>query len=261
MARDPAKSDHFAPSVAYSTGLRLGRLLGQIISALMRALSSKGNRMSTAKADMLELLEEVPENGESEQIGPILARITLAKDYPHPGRELSGTQAELWEALQEIAAPTAKAEIMATLDQLSNDFTMEDLLEELDEREHLRRGVGSAIYEPLISQEEMEAWFEEWAREEPATPAAEAGTPSLREELPNDRSGRQIEQIMDYDMSTSKDEVLEVLDDLRDDCTVDDILNTLYVRLQIKQGMWSLDNEPTFTQEEVEQSLSRWLTN
>lgn len=159
------RSDHFVPSVAYSTGLLAGRLLGEIISALMRALPSKGNRMSTAKADVLELLKEVPEKHEFGEIGPILSRITLAKDYPHPERELSGAQAELWEALQEIAAPTLKAEILAALDPLPDDCTMEDILEELDEREHLRRGVASAIYEPLISQEEMRAWFDQWARE------------------------------------------------------------------------------------------------
>jgi hypothetical protein len=100
---------------------------------------------------------------------------------------------------------------------------------------------------------------EQWAREEPAT--SEAGRTALDEELPNDRSREEIECPLDYEMSTSKDEVLEMLSDLPDDCTLDNILNTLYVRLEIKQGIWSLDNEPTFTQEEVEQSLSRWLTN
>jgi hypothetical protein len=216
--------------------------------------------MSTAKAGVLELLEDVAEESQSGQIGPVSAHITLAKDYPRPARELSGAESEMWEALQEIAAPTAKAEILAALDPLGDEFTIEDILEELDEREHLRRGLASAIYEPLISQEEMEAWFEEWARKEPATPTTEVGTSSRREELPNDRSREQIEQTLDYDTSTSKDEVLEVLDSLPEDCTVGDILNTLDVRLHIKQGMWSLDNEPTFTQEEVEQSLSRWLT-
>lgn len=166
MARDPAESDHFAPSVAYSTGLRLGRLLGEIISALMRPLPSKGNRMSTAKADVLELLEDVPEDrfsGEFERF--LRTRTTLAKDYPHPARELSGAEAALWEALREIAAPTAKAEIVAALDPLPDDCTMADILEELDEREQLRRGLASALYEPRISHEEVKAWIEQCARE------------------------------------------------------------------------------------------------
>lgn len=213
--------------------------------------------MSTAKADVLELLEDAPEDYESGEVESILANITLVKDYPHPGRELNESEADLWAALQEIVAPTAKAEIRAALDLLPDEFTIDDILEELDEREHLRRGVASAIYEPLISQEEMEAWVEQWAREERATTTGKANTTTPRDELPNDRE--QIEY--DYEMSTSKDEVIEVLSDLPNDCTVTDILHTLYVRLQIKQGIWSLDNEPTFTQEEVEQSLSRWLTN
>ena len=165
MARDPAEPDHFAPSVAYSTGLRLGRLLGEILSALMRTLASKGNRMSTAKADVLELLEDVPENGQLDDVESILANITFAKDYPHPGRELNESEQDLWEALQEIVAPTAKAEIRAVLDRLPDDCTLDDILDQLDEREHLRRGVASAIYEPLISQEEMRAWFDQWVRE------------------------------------------------------------------------------------------------
>jgi hypothetical protein len=159
------RSDHFVPSVAYSTGLLAGRFLVDIVAHLIGAHPGEGNGMSTAKADVLELLEEVPENREFGEIGPILARITLAKDYPHPERELSGAQAELWDALQEIAAPTLKAEILAALDPLPDDCTMEDIFEELDEREHLRRGVASAIYEPLISQEEMRAWFDQWARD------------------------------------------------------------------------------------------------
>lgn len=155
------RSDRFGPLVAYSTGLRIGRLLGETLSAFMRPPALKGNRMSTAKADVLELLED----DASGQMGSVLARITLAKDYPHPARELSEAEADLWQALQEIVAPTAKAEILAVLARLPDDCTMEDILEELDEREGLRRGVASAIYEPRISQEEMEARFEQWARE------------------------------------------------------------------------------------------------
>lgn len=154
------RSDHFAPLVAYSTGLILGLFFVDIIAHLVGAHPREGNGMSTAKADVLELL------GEPHDIDRVLpTRITLATDYPHPGRELSDAEADLWDALQEIASPTAKAEILAVLDRLPDNCTLDDILEELDEREHLRRGVASAIYEPLISQEEMEAWFEQWSRE------------------------------------------------------------------------------------------------
>lgn len=159
------RSDHFVPRVAYSTGLLLGRVLVEIIADLIGAHPRKGNRMSTAKADVLELLEDVPADGQTAELERVLACTTFAKDYPPPARVLSPAQADLWEALQEIAAPTAKAEIFAALDRLPDDCTMEDILEELDEREYLRRSLASAIYEPLVSQEEMEAWFEQWARQ------------------------------------------------------------------------------------------------
>ncbi|HEV3052779.1 MAG TPA: hypothetical protein VGX50_20865 [Longimicrobium sp.] len=76
-----------------------------------------------------------------------------------------------------------------------------------------------------------------------------------------DSSGDEAEQALSasYAVTLTKEEILQALDDLPDHCTMEDILHTLHVREQIKQGMWSLDNEPTFTQEEVEQSLSRWL--
>lgn len=61
-------------------------------------------------------------------------------------------------------------------------------------------------------------------------------------------------------MSSAKAEVRELLDELPDDCTIEDVQYHLYVREQIKKGLWSLENEPTYTQEEVERSLSRWLT-
>lgn len=159
------RSDHIVPLLAYSTGLLAGWVFVDIIAHLIGAHPGEGNRMSTAKADVLELLEDVPENDQSSEMGRILARISLAKDYPYPARELSAAESELWEALQEITAPTAKAEILAALNQLPDDCAMEDVIEELDEREHLRRGLASAIYEPRLGQEEVEAWIEQCARE------------------------------------------------------------------------------------------------
>jgi|GEM_PF-5527602 len=159
------RSDHFVPLVAYSTGLLLGLFLVDIVADRIGVARTKGNRMSTAKADVLELLEEASGEYPPGEVERILASITVANDYPHPQRELSESEADLWGALQEIVAPTVKAEILAALDRLPDDCTMDDILDKLDEREHLRRGVASAIYEPLVSQEEVEAWVESWARE------------------------------------------------------------------------------------------------
>lgn len=62
-------------------------------------------------------------------------------------------------------------------------------------------------------------------------------------------------------MRTAKAEVRELLDELPDDCTMEDIQYHLYVRDQIRKGLWSLENEPTYTQEEVEQAVAQWLTD
>ncbi len=60
-------------------------------------------------------------------------------------------------------------------------------------------------------------------------------------------------------MKSAKDEVREVLDVLPDDCTMEDIQYHLYVRTQIRQGIWSLEHEPVYTQDEVEREVARWL--
>jgi hypothetical protein len=62
-------------------------------------------------------------------------------------------------------------------------------------------------------------------------------------------------------MRNAKAEVRELLDELPEDCTMEDIQYHLHVRQQISEGLWSLESEPTCTQDEVEQSLSRWLTS
>lgn len=62
-------------------------------------------------------------------------------------------------------------------------------------------------------------------------------------------------------MNTAKAEVRELLDELPDDCTIEDIQYHLYVREQIRQGIWSLENERTYTQDEIERDVARWLTD
>lgn len=58
---------------------------------------------------------------------------------------------------------------------------------------------------------------------------------------------------------SAKEEVLKVLDLLDDYCSLEDVYYTLYVRDGIRNGEWSLQNERTYTHEEVVQPLSRWL--
>jgi hypothetical protein len=198
--------------------------------------------MSTDEAvrEMLVRLRE--ENRSRESAVP---HITFAGDYPHPTRVLSEVDAGLWSALQEIATPNAKAEVLAVLARLPDGCSVGDILEELDEREHLRQGVASAIYEPLISQEEVEAWIESWACEASDTQPIELGDPHTEDAA--DWLPEQIEPEISasYGVTLTREEVLRAMDDLPDGCTVEDILHRLYVREQVKQGMWSLDNEPT----------------
>jgi predicted transcriptional regulator len=60
-------------------------------------------------------------------------------------------------------------------------------------------------------------------------------------------------------MKNAKQEVREVLDLLPDDCTLEDIEYALHVREEIREGLRSLENEPVYTQEEVEAELADWL--
>jgi hypothetical protein len=62
MARDPAESDHFAPSVAYSTGLILGVCFVHLLRKWIRAHSDEDNAMKSIDAINAGLLDDLPEN-------------------------------------------------------------------------------------------------------------------------------------------------------------------------------------------------------
>ena len=59
-------------------------------------------------------------------------------------------------------------------------------------------------------------------------------------------------------MSTVKNEVRTMLDDLPEDCTIEDIQYHLYVREKIARGIERADNEGTTEQHEVEKEFSAW---
>ena len=61
-------------------------------------------------------------------------------------------------------------------------------------------------------------------------------------------------------MSTAKNEVQQLLNTLPDDCSLEDIQYHLYVIEKIRNGLEIADTQGTFSQEEVEQRLGRWLT-
>jgi hypothetical protein len=118
--------------------------------------------------------------------------------------------------------PTAKAEVLELLDGLPDDCLLEDIEHELHVRHAMHR--AEATGEDCIL--------------------------SYRRRL-----GHHPEMLD----GTAKEEVLQVLDLLDDSCSLADVYHTLRVRESIRRGEWSLQNERTYTQEEMEQRLARWL--
>ena len=61
-------------------------------------------------------------------------------------------------------------------------------------------------------------------------------------------------------MSTAKQDVEQLLNKLPDDCSVEDIQYHLYVLDKVRRGLEEARSEGTISQEEVENRLSKWLT-
>ena len=61
-------------------------------------------------------------------------------------------------------------------------------------------------------------------------------------------------------MGTAKEEIEALLTRLPDDCSVEDVQYHLYVLEKVRLGIESAETRPTFTQEEAEGRLRKWLT-
>ena len=61
-------------------------------------------------------------------------------------------------------------------------------------------------------------------------------------------------------MSTAKQEVESLLNRLPENCSLEDIQYHLYVIEKVHQGLKAVDTQGSMSQEEVEQRLSKWLT-
>ena len=61
-------------------------------------------------------------------------------------------------------------------------------------------------------------------------------------------------------MSTAKQEVEALLSKLPDDCSLEDIQYHLYVIEKVRNGLEAADSQGPVSQGEVEQRLSKWLT-
>ena len=60
-------------------------------------------------------------------------------------------------------------------------------------------------------------------------------------------------------MQTAKDEVRELLEKLPNNCSLEDVQYHLYILEKIKRGLQVAEDQGTFTQEQAEQSLNKWL--
>lgn len=60
-------------------------------------------------------------------------------------------------------------------------------------------------------------------------------------------------------MNSIKEKIQSILNQLPDDCSIEDIQYHLYVLEKIRQGLQVAEREPILQQEEVEGLLSKWL--
>jgi len=60
-------------------------------------------------------------------------------------------------------------------------------------------------------------------------------------------------------MKTGKQEVLELLEQLPDDASLEDIQYHIYVRQKIQKGLDAARQGNVISQEEVERRMARWL--
>ena len=60
-------------------------------------------------------------------------------------------------------------------------------------------------------------------------------------------------------MQTAKEEVIDLLNQLPDDSTLEEIQYHLYIRQKIQRGLQDLDQGNVKTQEEVENRMKKWL--
>jgi hypothetical protein len=60
-------------------------------------------------------------------------------------------------------------------------------------------------------------------------------------------------------MNSIKQKIQSILNQLPDDCSIEDIQYHLYVLEKVRQGLYIADNETILQQEEVEGLLNKWL--
>ena len=61
-------------------------------------------------------------------------------------------------------------------------------------------------------------------------------------------------------MFTVKDQVLQLVTALPNDVTVDDIIEELYFKIQVDEGLKELDEGKGIPHDKVKDRMSKWLT-
>ena len=61
-------------------------------------------------------------------------------------------------------------------------------------------------------------------------------------------------------MSGVKQQVIQMIESLPEEITLDDIMAELYFKLQVDAGLGELDEGKWLSHEEVEKRVSKWLT-
>ena len=61
-------------------------------------------------------------------------------------------------------------------------------------------------------------------------------------------------------MARIKQQVIQIIQSLPDNVTLDDIMAELYFKLQVDAGLKELDEDEGIPHEEVEKRISKWLT-
>lgn len=60
-------------------------------------------------------------------------------------------------------------------------------------------------------------------------------------------------------MAEVKQQVIQMIQSLPDDVTIDDIMAELYFKLQVDAGLQELDEGKGIPHEEIEKRMSKWL--
>ncbi len=61
-------------------------------------------------------------------------------------------------------------------------------------------------------------------------------------------------------MSQLKQQVIQLVESLPEDVTVDDVMAELYFKIQVDAGLKELDEGKGVPHEEVEKRMAKWLT-